>query len=540
MKRRRVVSLTQALTGQDLQAIIEDLCAIVREWYSDSRHAPRAISAACISAIEQLCRHLIALRLSMDDSTMPQTLTIDIVSLHRAADMPPAVLVSFAYNFQSVAVIIEVLRGHGIADPFRGDEGLKRDYGALVAFRHDRIHTSTYKNLDGRAAYETTERLAFRLPRDYPDMVIDMCLLEGDIFRRMRPWRLSKRGCEKAPELCAAQVASTLQCTGAHNVCGARVRRAGQAASAEAGSRDRRARGRGRGVPAVRFELDIAGARSLQRTCMTGSAGSRGRSRACAAGSTTSSCTTGAASAAAQGRIRRIDPAAAQGPFRVAAQEGPDACSGRIAQLKTAPDTLQPPNEIPMPCSGDRRARPHAAALSCRSAARGRPPARRSHAALWDSPKHASNLSKKLLRRAGTGDETRDRATAPCRALARRWCRCRASPCLARSRSRLSSRAHQSRSPRQTPSASIPRRRGCPAGRAATWDKTARRRPCQAPARSQPLGHQSRAGRAKGARADGKCRQAGGGEPRHRRQRHVCLFGAPRLGRGHVLGQDGR
>ena len=61
-KQRKVVSLTQALTGQDLQAIIEDLCAIVREWYSDSRHAPRAISAACISAIEQLCRHLIALR----------------------------------------------------------------------------------------------------------------------------------------------------------------------------------------------------------------------------------------------------------------------------------------------------------------------------------------------------------------------------------------------------------------------------------------------------------------------------------------------
>ena len=122
----RVDNATPSLTGQDLQAIIEDLCAIVREWHSDSRHAPRAISAACISAIEQLCRHLIALQLSRDDSTMPQTLTIDVVSLARAAGMPPAVLVSFTYNFQSVAVIIEALRAHGIADPFRGDEGLKR------------------------------------------------------------------------------------------------------------------------------------------------------------------------------------------------------------------------------------------------------------------------------------------------------------------------------------------------------------------------------------------------------------------------------
>ena len=143
LKHRRVVSLTQALTGQDLQAIIEDLCAIVREWYSDSRHAPRAISAACISAIEQLCRHLIALQLSRDDSTVPQTLTIDIVSMHRAAGLPLAVLVSFAYNFQSIAAIVAALRGHGIAGPFRGNEELKRDYGILVEFRHGRTHAST-------------------------------------------------------------------------------------------------------------------------------------------------------------------------------------------------------------------------------------------------------------------------------------------------------------------------------------------------------------------------------------------------------------
>ena len=215
-KRRRATSLTQALTGQDLQAIIEDLCAVVREWYSDSRHAPRAISAACISAIEQLCRHLIALQLSRDDSTMPSTLTIDIVSMHRAAGMPPAVLVSFAYNFQSVEVIIEVLRGHGISDPFRGDEGLKRDYGALVAFRHDRIHTSTYEGLDGPAAYGTTERLAFILPQDFPDTRIDMRLFQGDTFRGMRLWELSKRGYEKALELCIVQVAENPSSAEAH------------------------------------------------------------------------------------------------------------------------------------------------------------------------------------------------------------------------------------------------------------------------------------------------------------------------------------
>ena len=216
LKHRRVVSLTQALTGQDLQAIIEDLCAVVREWYSDSRHAPRAISAACISAIEQLCRHLIALQLSRDDSTMPSTLTIDIVSMHRAAGMPPAVLVSFAYNFQSVEVIIEVLRGHGISDPFKGDEKLKRDYGALVGFRHDRIHTSTYENLDGPAAYGTTERLAFILPQDFPDTRIDMRLFQGDTFRGMRLWELSKRGYEKALELCIVQVVENPSSAEAH------------------------------------------------------------------------------------------------------------------------------------------------------------------------------------------------------------------------------------------------------------------------------------------------------------------------------------
>ena len=84
LKHKGAYSPAPPPVGQDLQAIIEDLCAIVREWYSDSRHAPRAISAACISAIEQLCRHPIALRPSGDGSTMPQTLTIVVVSLARA------------------------------------------------------------------------------------------------------------------------------------------------------------------------------------------------------------------------------------------------------------------------------------------------------------------------------------------------------------------------------------------------------------------------------------------------------------------------
>ena len=125
MKRRRVVSLTPSLTGQDPQDIMEDLCGVVREHDSDGRHVPRAVSATEVSAVEQACRHAIVLRLSEDDSTMPQTLTIDVVSLARAAGMPLAVLVSFAYNFQSIAVIVEVLRGHGIGDPFEGDMGLK-------------------------------------------------------------------------------------------------------------------------------------------------------------------------------------------------------------------------------------------------------------------------------------------------------------------------------------------------------------------------------------------------------------------------------
>ena len=195
---------------------MEDLCGIVREHDSDARHAPRVVSATDAAAVEQACRYAIVLRLSEDDSTMPQTLTIDIVSLSRAAGMPLAVLVSFAYNFQSVAAIIEVLRGHGIGDPFDGDGELKRKFGALAAFRHDRIHTSTYKDLDRRAAYETTECITFRTLRQFPDAVIDMRLLQGDIFRWMRLWELSRRGYEKALELCVAQVARNPDSAKAH------------------------------------------------------------------------------------------------------------------------------------------------------------------------------------------------------------------------------------------------------------------------------------------------------------------------------------
>ena len=216
MKRRRVVSLTPSLTGQDLQAIIEDLCGSVREHDSDGRHVPRAVSSTYVAVGEQACRYAIALRLSEDDSTMPLTLTIDVVGLPRAAGLPLAVLVSFSYNFQSIAAIVEALRGHGIDDPFEGDEELKRAFGALVAFRHDRIHTSTYQDLDRRAAYKATERLVFRVFRQFPDARIDMRLLQGNIFREMRLWELSRRGYEEALELCMVLVAENPDSAKAH------------------------------------------------------------------------------------------------------------------------------------------------------------------------------------------------------------------------------------------------------------------------------------------------------------------------------------
>ena len=207
MKQRRVVSLTLSLTGQDLLAIMEDLCAVLRYLDSDARHTPRSVAATLISVIEQLCRHIIALRLGEDDRTMPQTLTIDVASMPRAAGMPLAVLVSLTYNFQSIKAIVAALREHGIDDPFEGDERLLRDFGVLVGFRHDRVHTSTYVDLDRRAAYDTTERLAFRLPRQFPDMEIDMYLLQGDVLGGMRLWKRSLVAYEKAEVRCAAQVA---------------------------------------------------------------------------------------------------------------------------------------------------------------------------------------------------------------------------------------------------------------------------------------------------------------------------------------------
>ena len=216
MKRRRVVSLTLALTGQDLQAIMEDLCAVLRYLYSDARHVPRSVAATLVSVIEQLCRHIIALKLGEDDSTMPHTLTIDIVSMPHAAGMPLAVLVSLTYNFQSTRAIIEALREHGIDDPFRGDERLLRDFGGLVAFRHDRVHTATYGDLDRQAAYDVTERLAFRLPRQFPDTEIDMRLLQGDTLRGMRLWAMSLEAYGNAGVRCAALIAANPGSARAH------------------------------------------------------------------------------------------------------------------------------------------------------------------------------------------------------------------------------------------------------------------------------------------------------------------------------------
>ena len=211
-----MVSLTPALTGQDLQAIIEDLCAVLRDLVSDARHIPRSVAATLVSVIEQLCRHIIALRLGEDSRSMPQTLTIDVASMPRAAGMPLAVLVSLTYNFQNVKTIVAALREHGIDDPFRGDERLLDDFGGLVGFRNDRVHTSTYGDLDRQAAYDTTERLAFRLPRQFPDMEIDMRLLQGDTLMGMRLRERSLAAYEKAEPLCAAQVAANPGSARAH------------------------------------------------------------------------------------------------------------------------------------------------------------------------------------------------------------------------------------------------------------------------------------------------------------------------------------
>ena len=100
------------------------------------------------------------------------------------------------------------LREHGIDDPFRGDERLFGGFGGLVGFGNDRIHTSTYGDLDRRAAYDATERLAFRLPRQFPDTEIDMRLLQGDTLRGMRLLEWPLAAYEKAEPLCAAQVAA--------------------------------------------------------------------------------------------------------------------------------------------------------------------------------------------------------------------------------------------------------------------------------------------------------------------------------------------
>ena len=206
MRDRRVVSLTSALLRQNLLGVLRDLAAVLRDMDSDGRHTRRVVATSLLSAIEQICRIAVELRLGRDKSTMPHRLVLETASIRDAAGLPVEVLVSLAYNFQRIEAIVAAFREHGIDDPFEGDDGLRGLIAFLITCRHDLVHTSSDVDFDMLALFEATLRLVIKIFRPFPGMEAEVRLMLGDIFKEMRLEERSRGQYEAAAELCSAMV----------------------------------------------------------------------------------------------------------------------------------------------------------------------------------------------------------------------------------------------------------------------------------------------------------------------------------------------
>ena len=204
MRDRRVVSLTAALLRQNLLGVLRDLAAVLRDMDSDGRHTRRVVATSLLSAIEQICRIAVELRLGRDKSTMPHRLVLETASIRDAAGLPVEVLVSLAYNFQRIEAIVAAFREHGIDDPFEGDDGLRDLIAFLITCRHDLVHTSSDVDFDMLALFEATLRLVVRIFRPFPGMEAEVRLMLGDIFKEMRLEERSRGQYEAAAGLCRA------------------------------------------------------------------------------------------------------------------------------------------------------------------------------------------------------------------------------------------------------------------------------------------------------------------------------------------------
>ena len=216
MGRHRIVSITPALAGQDLGAILADLFSVERLLDSPKRSDHRVAAVTLVSATEQFCRLAVADLLGRGMGTLPDYVEIPLASIGPAARLSREALVSFSYNFQNVRTIEQTLASHGIHDVFGAYPGLREAIAALIAARHDLVHTSVPVRFNMRASYYAVVRLVFGIARHLPELEADMRLAEGDIFHRMRMPGRSREGYEKAEPLCRALALKNPESAQAH------------------------------------------------------------------------------------------------------------------------------------------------------------------------------------------------------------------------------------------------------------------------------------------------------------------------------------
>ena len=203
MKQRRVVSLTEALLGQDLFVIIEDMVAVRRDTGSVGRHSRRSVATSLGASVEQASRYVIALKLEQDDRTMPHLLVLETASMRSAAGMSLAKLVSVTYNFQRIEAIVGAFDEHGLDNPFKGDKDLLDAITLVIRYRNDLVHTSSDVDFDMLALYEAAVRFVFKVLGQFPLAEADARLMQGDILREMRLEEESRKAYEAAAKLCA-------------------------------------------------------------------------------------------------------------------------------------------------------------------------------------------------------------------------------------------------------------------------------------------------------------------------------------------------
>ena len=216
MAKHRIVSITPALAGQDLGAIMADLLSAERLIGSHGRHDRRAAAVALVSAVEQFCRLVVSGMLRRGRGSLPAYVEIPLASVGPAARLSREDLVSFSYNFQRVQTIEGMLAEYGMRDVLEKDPQLRAALAALFAARNDFVHTSVPVGFDARAAYDAVLRLVFGIAACIPELEADMRLVQGDILHRMRMTGRSRAAYKEAEALCRALARKHPESAAAH------------------------------------------------------------------------------------------------------------------------------------------------------------------------------------------------------------------------------------------------------------------------------------------------------------------------------------